>query len=408
VNSANNPLAFNAVTSVDMSLGCFGVEVVEIHITTFGSEELKFSINGEEGPFQRDSNFTSLPTGSYNVVIWDTISQCTKIYDANPIEITQPTLLEITNVQTTDPTTCGVDDGTLIITPTIGGGTGDLEYSINNVDWFEDSTFLGLASGTYDAYVRDANLCWDDSTGNVISTLAGPVLDTIITDNSLCFGRDGKIRVIVTDWDPLKTYQYSIDAGDLQVDSIFTDLISGEYDILVEDELGCTSTLTDVPVEDPAGITGITTNSKPTLISDGDQETGEAYVTSVEGGTVAGEYHFMWDNDDATTGFGEDTITNLSVGNYNVTVTDDNNCTFEGGPIPVGTAMYNFEVVLFTGVTCESNNNGYALVETNGGDGDFDYLWENGENNDEAFELYGGYNYVTVTDIVKLDVLLNL
>lgn len=61
------------------------------------------------------------------------------------------------NVVATDETTADADDGTITINDA-WGGPGPLEYSINDgSSWQASNSFTGLADGTYQVKVRDAN-----------------------------------------------------------------------------------------------------------------------------------------------------------------------------------------------------------------------------------------------------------
>ena len=56
---------------------------------------------------------------------------------------------------------------------------------------------------------------------------------------------------------------------------------------------------------------------------------GSVTVTG-SGGTVAGDYTYLWNNGQTTA-----TATNLAPGTYNVTVKDDNNCSSSAGPVSI-------------------------------------------------------------------------
>lgn len=54
---------------------------------------------------------------------------------------------------------CGVQKGEIIVNAT--GGSGNYEYSINNVDWLSTNTFSNLDAGNYTMYARDKTLGCD-------------------------------------------------------------------------------------------------------------------------------------------------------------------------------------------------------------------------------------------------------
>ena len=56
---------------------------------------------------------------------------------------------------------------------------------------------------------------------------------------------------------------------------------------------------------------------------------GSVSVTG-SGGTVAGDYTYLWNNGQTTS-----TATNLAPGTYTVTIKDDNNCSSSAGPVSI-------------------------------------------------------------------------
>ena len=85
----------------------------------------QFSIDGGT-TFQGSGTFTGLATGTYNLVLEDG-NGCQTTSTETILNIAGPS---ITGVVTTDPT-CGNANGDITITAT--GGTGTLQYSIDNV-----------------------------------------------------------------------------------------------------------------------------------------------------------------------------------------------------------------------------------------------------------------------------------
>lgn len=65
--------------------------------------------------------------------------------------------LTITSLVTTDETSTGADDGTLIINSS--GSGGDVQYSIDNITFQSSNTFTGIAPGSYTAYVTNDTPC---------------------------------------------------------------------------------------------------------------------------------------------------------------------------------------------------------------------------------------------------------
>ncbi len=91
----------------------------------------------------------------------------TEVKDANncktegsEITIGQPEVLVITSEVKEDVTNCyGDENGTVTITT--AGGTGTIEYSVNNGENFFDNEgiFTGLAEVIYNIEAKDENMC---------------------------------------------------------------------------------------------------------------------------------------------------------------------------------------------------------------------------------------------------------
>lgn len=112
---------------------------------------------------------------------------------------------------------------------------------------------------------------------------------------------------------------------------------------------------------------------------------------SVSGGD--GNYTYSWSN-----GMTTDAISGLAPNTYLVTVTDGTNCT------GVEQVIITEPPVLVTGLeslqkaTCNGSADGMAKLSVAGGNGDYTYLWPDGNMTIEATNLSAGTYNVTVTD----------
>ncbi len=102
-------------------------------------------------------------------------------------------------------------------------------------------------------------------------------------------------------------------------------------------------------------------------------------------------YTFLWANGAAT----ED-ITGLSSGDYHITVTDDNGCSFTG----IYTVAQPNLLLLDLFATCATNgeNNGTVTATVSGGVAPYAYEWTNGITAPTNENLFAGVFGITVTD----------
>ena len=100
---------------------------------------------------------------------------------------------------------------------------------------------------------------------------------------------------------------------------------------------------------------------------------GSVTVTG-SGGTVAGDYTYLWNNGQTTA-----TATNLSPGTYTVTVKDDNNCSSSAGPVSITEpAILTATATKVQDVQCNGAADGSISVSASGGTPNYTYLWDDG------------------------------
>jgi gliding motility-associated-like protein len=224
---------------------------------------------------------------------------------------------------------------------------------------------------------------------------------TTIDDIKCNGGNDG--RLIVTPYFGVGPYSYSWSPNVTSYnDSLANNLSADTYSVTVTDSRFVNATNTIVLTEPSA----ITIGSSYTDVSchplNGISNDGTIDLT-VSGGTVTGLYDYSWE---AISGSGvnasSEDQTTLTMGQYSVTVTDDNLCeaydTF---------AIDQPDSIIFTGsivipATGGSNNGAINLTVSGGNDAfPYDYLWSNSETTEDIINLYGGNYSVTVTDILS-------
>lgn len=208
----------------------------------------------------------------------------------------------------------GADDGAIDLT-VIGG----IEpYTFNWSGGFnfdsDEQNISDLEPGEYVVIILDANEC----TYTVEVTLTEPdaPLSIILEmDSVLCNGdNSGGIASEVSGGSPSYEFNWEGPDGFSSTLSNPENLGAGEYNVLVTDTNGCTTTST-INVLEPEAIT-ITgeVNDATCDAADG------SILTSANGGT--GTLSFEWDSGEATSD-----IENLESGTYSVLVTDENGCT---------------------------------------------------------------------------------
>ncbi|GAB5526048.1 MAG: hypothetical protein Roseis2KO_39200 [Roseivirga sp.] len=369
-----------------------------------GDGNYEYSFDGGT-TFSTAASLTNLSAGNYSIVIRDG-NGCS--FSQTPT-LTEPTIVTSSLVGSTDATCFNQSDGT--VTLDASGGTG--AYSV----WFQNTTtgggFLrsftpnspvtGIEPGTYTLQVNDANGCLDPTTFSVTiaeptaleasSTIStgvtsvGSTLQTII-----CSGSTADITVSATGG--TTPYEYSIDGGTtFSANPTFTALSDGQYNIVVRDANGCTDSqaldrtiLTSSPVAFSANLTDVG------CIGGND---GAITVFSVTGGASVNRTYSL----DGTNFQNSPTFTNLTAGNYTVTVLDQGGC--------VGTNTYTINepaavtvTANVTDILCWGDSEGRIEVSVTGATAPITYQLDSDpvQTSNIFEELEAGTYTLTVTE----------
>ena len=351
-------------TEVLSDLVCNGDNSGQIDITgAGGTGALQYSIDNG-GTFQISGTFAGLAAGTYDIVVEDG-NGCQA---TGQVVLTEPTAVTLVTAFT-DPLCAGALDGTIDLTG--GGGTGTLNYSVDNGLTFQVSpNFTGLGAGIYDCIVEDANGC--QAAGQVTLTdPAGMTLDAVNTTDVTCFGLgDGTIDITVSGGSGMG-YMYSIDNGlNFQASNSFTNVSAGNYNLVITDGNGCQITGT-AAVNEPAPVQ-ITANGTTTIcIGASTPIDGQA-----TGGT--GTYTYTWDN-----GLGNGQNQNVSPGSttvYNVFATDGNGCVSSTAAVVVTLAPPLSVTALSDQDICAGSQVSLSAI-AQGGNGAYTYSWDDGNGN---------------------------
>ncbi|MEQ9301438.1 MAG: gliding motility-associated C-terminal domain-containing protein [Cyclobacteriaceae bacterium] len=320
--------------------------------------------------------------GTYTVVITDD-NGCGILVD-DPALVIQEIPAFVISENVTQISCNDADDGE--ITVDITGGTGALTYSWlldGNVFSSASPTISGLALGSYELTVIDANDCEAYNQTHIITEPAAYVIVETIDDVTCNGGMDGRIGVVMQNG-PLSTgFTYSwTDAGatDLSpgVNTSFIDgLTAGQYNLTVTTPEGCSiSESYDVIEYDPIFLNPVVTQLTCPNVD------GASIVLAPVGGNTASAlpsaYTYVWErNNVVLMGETDESLLGIGSGNYRARVTDDSGCevVYEQtiNFIPDYTVVENI-----TQITCIGADDGSLEVLVSGGliGLDLTYQWE--------------------------------
>lgn len=361
------------------------VENSNVIPTTCGvcNGSINYTINSTQQPLSylwNDGNTTDLRTNlcadTYTVTITDN-AQCTTtasfvIADSEPLSIAFGT--------TINPT-CGQCNGQLGITINNPTSNDSYTYSWNNGAMLAD--IIDLCSNTYSVTVTNTEQCSATVTTNIAAADAPIINNATLTDENCGLGNGSISTEVIGGTGNL---QYSWNNG--YDTANITNLSAGTYTLTVTDDNSCSASQSFQ----------INSTSSPTLSvvslvnANCGQSNGSVSVAAADGSGTA--YSFVWDTPNGN----NETANNLAAGTYNVTVTDNTQCSAtltlaignEGAP--------SISVQNVQPSTC-SNNNGAISISVTGGVGNLSYTWTDGvSNNATASNLLPAIYFVTVSD----------
>ncbi len=275
---------------------------------------------------------------------------------------------------------CGVDDGKITISYT--AGTGSPLFSIDNgSNWAGSNVFSGLAANNYFLKIKNSNnSCPVDYSGNpvVINPLLPPQITAVTTQNiSDCGVSDGKITI--TAIPGTAPVQYSIDNGSSWNDSgIFSGLAPGSYQVKARNNTGnCIVSWSGNPVVLTSPLPPVLQSVTVTGLSDCGSNNGQIVIQAQQGSAPT-EYSINNGTSWQATG----TFSNLTPGNYNVKVRNNNNTcvvSWPSNPVTVTTPTPAvIQSVTVTGLSDCGSNDGQIVIQAQQGSAPTEYSINNG------------------------------
>jgi len=227
-----------------------------------------------------------------------------------PVEVLAPVSATVTPTATT----CGNNNGTIVVTGATGGD-GTYFYSLDGTNYQTSNTFSNLAPGDYDVYVATN---WDGCvtmyTVNVAAST--PATATVSPNQSICPG--GSVTISATGGG---TYDWSDGFSSIGTSASLnvSPTITTQYSCLVTDGFGCQTTVyTDVNVNIPIA---------PTISASGSTTICAGTTVDLTSSSPTGN---VWNTTETSS-----TITVGTAGSYTVTANDANGCSATSAPITI-------------------------------------------------------------------------
>ncbi len=354
----------NVISNVSCNTLCDGEANVEI--VTGSTVGLTYAwSNGAT-----TTSINNVCAGEYTVTVTDA-SGCSNTVT---VTITEPASLVLDSVNIIN-SNCGQADGSACAF--VSGGTAPLTYTWNN--GATTSCLNNVLASAYSFTVTDANSCEIQGQTSV-SDNAGLSLTINIEDSISCYQScDGVLNTTVTGSTNV-SYLWSTGATSASL----SDLCSGTYSLTITDIITNCTAVKSIILSEPAELV-LNTTSTPDSCN---RTVGSACV-AVNGGT--GAYTYSWSGLSATS-----CLSNVSGGNYDVTVSDENNCEASTSVVVTSTSSIDIELTQTMPISCARACDAVLEVAVLTGTPST-YSWSNGSTNTIANNLCAGSHSVTVT-----------
>lgn len=332
-------------------------------------------------------NVTSDSTRTYKILSVSDGMSCTNT-GTGTATIIQPSAAIKASATSIDINCYGENTGSIQV-GTVTGGFGTYEYSIDRgKTWQSNKKFSGLAAGTYQVYVRDAQYpeCITLIAPDIlISQPESPIsLKYILTDVS-CYGdNNGTINIMPEGGTAPYTYRWS----NGQITRDLKNLIAGTYTLTITDSKGCSYT-ESISIKQPAAPIKITYTKTDVSCFGGKDGSIDISVT---GGVLP--YSFKWSNNETS----ED-LKNLAPNiSYLLTVVDANGCS-QTQIVNITEPEKLKSTLIVANTVCKSSIDGSITAEITGGTKPYNLVWKGLQSKENTINnLKPGIYELLITD----------
>jgi gliding motility-associated-like protein len=342
------------------------------------------------------TNLSNLCVGTYTLKVTDA-NGCSKTQIFN---ITSTPSISAT-FTTTNPSACIVNNGSICVTPSGGpsGGAGPYTFAWSPAGGVGGTTscYSSLLAGPYTVTITDG--ACSTTVAAVLTTPAGPTL-TINNQSVTCFGSStGGATVTASGVGPF-TFTWTPVVGFTTIGNTSTasGLNTGTYNISVTDGNGCV-TSQSIGITQPTA--SLTINSTVTPVRCFGSANGSITVVPA-GGTPGYTYNWL-PVAPPITGQGTSTVTNLSIGNYTLNITDANLCPRQFTFVITQPTALTLTTTA-SNVLCNAACNGSINVAGGGGTAPITFTWLpvvtfTGSTNANIFNLCSASYTVNASDL---------
>ena len=308
--------ALNLTPASQTNIACNGgtTGAATVNVATGGAGDYTYNWTPGNPTGDGTTSVTGLSAGTWTCTVTDA-NGCTA---SQSFTVTQPTILSANTVVDANATCNGATDGAATASAT--GGTAPYTYSWSNAA--TTASIVGVAAGTYDVTITDANGCTDTASVTITEPVA-LVASAMVDANAACNGGTGEVTISITGG--VSPFEYTINgttySGFPDPTLEVSGLPAGTYPITTSDANGCSAT-TSVTITEPVALVASAVVDANAACNGG---TGDVTI-SITGGVSPFEYTI---NGTTYSGFPDPTleVSGLPAGTYPITTSDANGCS---------------------------------------------------------------------------------
>ena len=315
------PFSISLDSLIVSEITCYSANNGSIAVYASGGINIQYFKSDGFSTFSQPSPvFNSISPNTYVMTVTD-FKGCT---DSDTITMSEPDSLYIDTTIFSHVQCFGLNNGSIQNISAMGG-VGSYEYSVNGgLHYTNTAYFNGYSAGTYTVEVYDENNC---VAQDIIIINEPPVLNVDITTSLWnnyqiqCNGDNSGTANFIVSGGAAPYIKTCLENGDTLTSSFssnVSNLNAGIYDFVVQDNYGCIY-LESIVYNEPDTITHNFVASHVTC--DG---WSNGSLTDIVSGGVGGPttYSYLWSTGDTAY-----SLINLPVGNYGMTVIDENGCS---------------------------------------------------------------------------------
>ncbi len=364
---------------------CYNSSDGKVLFTPFGgTAPYEFSFNS--GTFATKLLYDSLAKGSYTVRIRDA-KGCTR--DSVMIISNPPRITVVITIK--NPSCFGSANARVKVAAS--GGTAPFQYNFNSSGFSISDSFLNLAAGNYSITVKDSKGCLFD-TFTVINQ-PSPLVFNVALKHVSCFS-DSNGQITVGAFGAILPYKFAIDNDTFSTTNVFPKRIIGSYYLRIKDANNCIYDTT-VSISQPAVL------KMNLLLNHVKCNQGNDGSINTTGSGGMPPYRYRVNGGSFTTSVYHPS---LAAGNYNLTVADSNNCSFDT-TVTITQPSRISSLLFITNTNCYSGSDGSFKVRASGGRGPYTYALDPSNYSSDSVFLNlraGQYKvYILDANLCKFD-----